>query len=334
MNVPEARFCEACGKPMDTSAPEKLSALDAQERRRVNRELGRAFAVIKRVRLVFIACAVLAAVALLISAIAYSEFDDEQLLLLVIPAAVCVFFVLGAIFLVRAPFVWALSLSCLLTLEVILTFAMGSFPGVLLILMTLGSWGATASVVNVKKLLRQHPDLVGAQRILGTRQRAPESATTARLREKKRETRQKVAVFAGLVLVLIVVISFVVGLTGGSNGSQGTAHASTAPKSPDYRPYVATFEKAWNAGNRQGIVELFDPDVRDWQLKRLARRLEQHAIDATFPTLTDYNVILIPRNNPQKVKAYWSIPTSRLRTEWHHEAGKWVLVRLSFQRPR
>ena len=60
--------------------------------------------------------------------------------------------------------------------------------------------------------------------------------------------------------------------------------------------------------------------------------MKKHGITESFPKLSRFNALLIPPYNPQKIKAYWDIPSARVRTVWEHELGTWHLAAITFKK--
>ena len=93
---------------------------------------------------------------------------------------------------------------------------------------------------------------------------------------------------------------------------------------------------AWNSSSRKAIGRLASTMGNDKEvvLEMLETRLKRHDITNKIPRLSDHNALFIPSENPQRIKAYWSIPTARVRTLWRHYDGNWRLTAITFRKPK
>jgi len=341
-NPGSARFCESCGAPLREDVEPRTTSIDKHKQRREARERKQALGALRLVRFYFVGMAALIGLRLLIVFLLLrGEVADPIVpMVMLVLGGLLGFCVLAAVFIQKAPFVLALTLSCLLTLLMILTVLAGAFPGVFDILITIGSWGATAKLTRLRHLLAVEPEAqrerrerrAALRKSLRANRRSEHGELTSRMKKRTSEKRKSALIWAAACVAILLGI-VVVGKLAGGNGRQAV-HARELPKSPPYKPFVTRFEAAWSRSDQDAILSFFPPGTREFAGDRFAKRLAARGIGAELPALTDYNEILIPRENPQKVKAYWSIPSARIRTEWHHENGTWLLYRLTFHRPR
>ena len=143
-------------------APETLE----EARRRANRELGRAQQTIRSLRilyLVFGVCIALPSIFLLLAAPALG-------ILAAFPLLIAAGFFVGAVRVRHEPGAWTLVLACVLTGFTLLQFLIGTMFGILMYgFLSFILWAFTPTALKLQRLLREYPDLRGAQVMEGRR---------------------------------------------------------------------------------------------------------------------------------------------------------------------
>ncbi|MHC4079588.1 MAG: hypothetical protein ACYST0_14250, partial [Planctomycetota bacterium] len=215
------------------------------------------------------------------------------------------------------------------------------------ILLTIACWTATASMLNVKKLLAEHGDTVGAERFTGKRKRAAAGDVSSRARDRARQkagsSTQKVAIYgAAVVVAVVLVVALVVmfGRGGGGGGSGSTVHASDLVKAAEkrqqmensYEPVLSKFLDAWTTSDKSAIAEMASPGARQSVIRRLDRSLERYELSTEeLPEITSRRDLWLDRSDG--VKTYFSVPATagqarraKLKLHWVFAKGEWVLI--------
>lgn len=375
-NPAAARFCENCGEPLaeqqaasgDTGSPRRRPKARSKslEKRSANIQLGKARITMKRVRGLFIVLAGLYGLALAILffgflALKHEGSDTPGLYVFLMFYAACTFsvFILGAVFLPRQPFAWTLALACLMTVDVVLTtysrfaaggFGMATIPW-LWVLLTVACWTATASMLNVKKLLAEHGDTVGAERFTGKRKRAAEGEIGSRARGRARETTgrsiRRVAIYgAGVVVAVVLVVALVSMFANNGGGGPGSpAHAYDPIKAAErqqqletsYQPVLSRFLAAWRRSDKPAIAEMASPGSRKSVIWALDRSLERYELSTEeLPEIENRRDLWLKRT--EGVKTYFSVPATadqtrraKLKLHWVFSKDEWVLIEARLQ---
>lgn len=355
-NPVAARFCENCGQPLveqvaDAKSPRRHPKARSRslEKRQANIELGKAYTTMKRVRGLFIFLAALSALQFFLLLALRPDVPG-----LLVGGAVVGVLVLGAVFLQRQPFAWTLVLACLMTLAVLLTilgnlakgeFTLLSIPW-LWIILTIACWTATTSMLNVKVLLAQHGDTVGAERFTGKRKRVAEGEISTRVRGRAHEatgrSAQKVAIYGAAVVLAVVVVVTLVVMLGNGNGGGGPSPvhaydpleaAKRRQKLEDsYEPVLERFLAAWRASDKDAIAGMASPGARQSLIRRLEKSLGLHELPTDkLPEIRNRRDLWLKRVDG--VKTYFSVPATegrmrqaKLRLHWVLSEDEWVLV--------
>jgi hypothetical protein len=349
---------------------------DREERREANVALGKALRTIRLVRGFYVTLAVVSFVLLVLFAIALQvvETTAEQNLLLILVAVQAIqtlFLAVGAWMIGKEPYSWSLVLSLYLTIALALRLGLNAGSdeiarGILIpLILTLASWGATAILGPVKRLLAEHGDTVAGQLLQGKRPRArPGSEARGRASRRalrhERESGPSVALYAlgGVVIVLGLFIGFVFWQRADQAESRDRRIVRAMERAEQQRedmeqrklafePVIARFERAWRANDRAGITAMMVDEavLRESELGKFEKSFERYDFDfgAPLPPIDDRRETW-PRlerlgpGDPILVKSYFRVTRNdngqrvKLRSNWSWQDDRWVLVELALRK--
>ena len=202
---------------------------------------------------------------------------------------------------------------------------------------------ATASMLNVKKLLAEHGDTVGAERFTGKRKRAAEGEISSRTRGPMREaagrSTRKLAIYgAATVVAVVLVVALVVMFgskgDGGRGGGSSLVHAAEKRQQLEnsYEPVLSRFLAAWKASDKPAIAAMASPGARESVIRRLDQSLKRYELStAKLPGIENRRDLWLDRS--EGVKTYFSVPATargtrraKLKLHWVLSEGEWVLI--------
>lgn len=364
-NPTGAAFCGECGKPMTAAAsadPEverqteratPSATRESRRRAKGNRaaasdrsprehrhQVVSARRAVHWVRAFFVA---VAAMALLVSGLlllawsrAGDQLEDEDrsalLVSMLLTAGVAAVALIGVARAQRNPLPWAIGAAGLLTLNVVAQIAVGQFPGLLLIVLTLTAWGTIAPVLRLLRLQRENPTDSNLQDFYR------EDGSRARTRNRKAWAgvggQFRSAAIAFLVLLAagaaVIYGSSAIARAARDTGPSAAAGSGGKPRvaRPDAEvsPLLAQFESAWRASDTAAIGNLFIPRMRS-KTARLGKTLERRGFVAPYPELRKR--ALRDDASMRKVATY-STPSGDIEIVLDLEDGTWGLVAFRF----
>jgi hypothetical protein len=315
----ESRFCPECGAAWEphatgadgTPAPKPSLA----ERRHAALDLGRARRAIGIVRGIFwfyvvvFSLGIFGGLALLRAPEAMEP--DEALLLVGMCTLLAVLALAGANLAARHPFACSVSIASFWSLGVALQALAGEL-GIVPVAIAVVLWVLVIPTVRVARLLRAHPDLYVARRILGAH---PADGTHGAqvLRDSGRRAWLRLGVQA-TALVLLVALA--------------TAGAwSRRPRSPG--AWIAGLADAWNRADADALVALFADERQAAEREHLAGALARRGWDTAWPRLERPDVAaLVPVAAADQVTGHryrFTAADTELHTRWLRAQGGWVL---------
>jgi len=220
-------------------------------------------------------------------------------------------------------------------------FRLNSIPWIWTLL-TIGCWTATASMLNVKKLLAEHGDTRGAERFTGKRKRANAGEISSRTRGPVRETAgrstRKLALYGAATVVAVVLVVALVVMFGskgnGSGGGSSLVHAAEKRQQFEnsYEPVLSRFLAAWNASDKLAIASMASPGARESVIRGLDQSLKRYELStAKLPGIENRRDLWM--NRSEGVKTYFSVPATaggirraKLKLHWVLSEGEWVLI--------
>ncbi len=339
-NPEKARFCESCGADMSAKGKSRQRG-DKVASRQANVELGKARRIIKRVRSLFIIQSVGWA---LLTLGLFMVLDQEDLLgesswMLMVPFSICLFCILGSIFLAREPFIWSMAIASLQTLVVALyPLEFGfSIDWLIITFITIASWAATASLTKVKKLLAEHSDTIGAQKLMGTREKAYQGDLgrkhRQRLKEESRGKLKRRAIFISAILVVVVGIGIWAAKANrkptwqelqAAEQQREAERLAKMPKPEEFTPVLQKFVQDWNQSDKEAIHALFLAWDKEKWIRGLKRVGERNGWEGVFPTLSDED---IQWRGKREVYVYYQLAERRFLTRWECpvDESRWYL---------
>ncbi|MEO0662806.1 MAG: Yip1 family protein, partial [Planctomycetota bacterium] len=144
----------------------------------------------------------------------------------------------------RRPFVWALLVAALQTLNVGLGVLLGQ-PNVIAIVLAFVYWSGVAAVAPVARLIEEHPDLVAAKRFRGELKKRD---GTVRERHRTQRNWRSVGIVVGVIVAVLGATWF------GLRWSK---------RIPSVDPTLERFAADWRSGGVERAAGHFPPEKRD-----------------------------------------------------------------------
>jgi len=265
------------------------------------------------------------------------EFYFPDALLFTVMAGPCfLVMLLGCRQVLTQPFFWSIFLASLVTADVVVSFAMGEVTLFVFIktAILVALWGGVAGAANIRKLLRQHPDMRINARLVARKGKLyrdkmsvegrAATRSQARARAAARRRNQTLAVVVAVVIVLVVVVVVVIQLS--------------RPQPLEKR--VRLFVEAWNettvaAASIPRLVSFCDETKRVTMARQLANAFKRYGWQESHPGLipldddlvTDYSVCyanfsIVGFEADEPLKVMWK----------KDESNRWRLVGFRFPR--
>ncbi len=192
------QFCTECGAPLTpqtatgaaTANETETDRASAPRRSRHRHTIGSAARAIARVRALFILIGVLNLVSLALMLIVRSQLEstyvkDVVTLMIALSAATVIVCFIGTWATRRNPLPWAIALASLLTINVVTPIVIGTFPGILSVILMIMAWGALAPIMRLRRLMAGNPDDPALARV------ADSSRHGSRSRGRERPARRR-----------------------------------------------------------------------------------------------------------------------------------------------
>jgi len=298
---------------------------DPQTRQEISRVIGSARRGLQGLRLLFIGDAGLLGLMFLLS------LGTDSDVFKVVTGALCVAAVLGAIFVVRYPLVWATALALFHSgLAVLVTVGrIGGLQRWIAVTICFLLWGAVGMAKNMRDLLRRYPDVWAAKRMLG-QGRAPDgmgSKWRDLSAREKAASRKRLLLF--VVLPVVLAIAALILFAGSENERPGTPQAPPTPQAP-LQPRLDALQKAWNEQSLREIRALFAEDVAPHKARLLAKLFRRREWMSKRPPITFQHRDSVV---PHQVAIFWSIEgeTKLMQTDWQWEHGAWWMLDLKLR---
>ncbi len=336
LSTQDSRFCEECGSELEGDGAQKKAPITRRGRKRetdeVARTLRQSYKWIGFLRTFYGINAGVYSVLTLFSVLAYASMPESRGELgfgVAILTSLTIVMVVGTIQLPFQPFVWSIVLASLSTLDTTLytanMLADGISPVFLAIrwVWTAAYWFGVSQTIQVRHLIRMHPELYIAKRIQGiqskrrTRSQDPEQEKEM-MRIAAKAAAKRAWIHSGIGSAIILFIVCVGCFSGGL--------AKKAPGDPpEIDRALVKFEKAWSASDPVGVAELFSKGAsnkRISSIKRLAKRRDWSA----YPSLGEPNL----RTHSHK-EAYvtYDLSAGQLSVSWKWTGSEWRIVGLT-----
>ena len=322
-----AGFCSECGESV---TPGRRSGRQRSERKQASMELIRAAKFLRLLRNFYLFNAVLNGIA--------AAFSLHLLALDLFPLGIAVLtfamlvgitalLVMGAIRLRYRPFLWAVTLACLVTVSRILGAYNSDFStfSILFGVVWAGAfWAMTVPVSRVRRLIEEHPDLAITKSILGTGARgrkSPEELAHLNALAEQRANRRSLVAAA-----IILVLGAVAGFTSYSVGRTPSLDAS-------WKDFVAD----WRSGEAERVAEWFAASERDEKLRWLRAVEEHRGWTGAWPLSADLEDGEIPEDALVFLDSGTitdeDFPTGAASWRWSAADGPWTLTAIVLPDP-
>ncbi len=314
------RYCPECGSDSAAeTAPVEVPG-DKEARRQAVRDLARAGRSVRFVRGVFWVLAVVFGLGAIVKVFELADLTvpiGATLVQLALFSALTALAVVGTQQVALHPFGWSLGIACLWTVSMLIVVLGRQFPGVLDIAIAVGLWLALVPALRAGRLVRAYPDSYSARAILGVH--VPRIATGAELHAMvAREIWRRSAVRGGVVLVTSVLVA-------------ATVWWTLRPQALE--PRLGELAAAWNRSDAVAVAELFAPERRDEQRKRLGALATTRGW-TTWPAL---DFVVGTLDEPEGFTHEHLFPLdggpAELFSEWKRIERNWILQRLLLPPP-
>lgn len=329
VNPPKTRHCQVCQASLRSRTTSKA---DAAARRQVNVELGKAAQTVTHARNLFIAFAVFYAAVIVMGAMLGVTFW------LAVPVALAVVCAVGGSKVRQQPQAWGLVLAilttlfwgCLVLYYLVVEAELGASPmtfwiTVFFMFMVIAAWVSVPILGRVKRLVEEHPDALGAERIRGIKRHTGGGDVANRMHEKRRDERrgttQKMLVYGGVLvagLLVVIGIIWLVQSTGDDTGSDAVA----ATAAPDFKPTHEAFLTAWRENDTDAIVAMMPDGLRPKWSRGLHRLIEKHGWEDGLPAL---EFVRKSQRGTHEMRVYFNLPDTGFRTRWEVRSREWRL---------
>ncbi|MEQ1890906.1 MAG: hypothetical protein ABL998_00040 [Planctomycetota bacterium] len=206
------------------------------------------------------------------------------------------------------PFVCSLLLASLHTLTVVGELVTGGLPIGRIVVAGL-LWLAVVPTVHVKALLRAHPDLFAARRLLGDTSAHGLDYYEQRRRASVRAWR-RIGITSAVLLLVVGLASF------------GAWSHRPAP-TPPVDGAVAAFRAAWQAGDPAALAQLCHPESQDHMRGSFERLEQKKGWGSGWPALAEQE---LRGQSGARVEVWFRLVGGELRTGWTlDEQGTWRL---------
>ncbi len=340
---PGARFCEECGKPLDEAAAPARSAAGGRGRSLARPDERRAASHVRRA----LQRLTLTRVCLVLATVVYGGFFTILLLTYLFgkttgPGVPVVATIMGVIFAINLvgcrqlstqPLLWSILVASMVTVDVFYEIAIGGFPIIKALILT-ALWGGVVGAANVRKILRQHPDMrINAKLVarggkIYRKKMELQSAAGTRAQERARKSRrrrnQQLIVIGGVAVAAIFVIATILQLS----------------KPMSFEEKVLLFNETWNAESGMDetitkVVEFCVDERREEMRRKLETYFERYGWQENRPKLN-----LLDKEFSEGYSAHWAnysidgvdadVPFKVL---WRQDdAGRWYLSTFRFSK--
>lgn len=327
LNSREARTCIACDEPLDALEEDREAI--AARRREVNDELRRAHQWIGAVTWAYRLGALAYVVATFFAIVALARTDvplRPGILVVGLTTLLSVLLAIGAIQILFRPFLWTLVIAVLATAVSVIHHVGPNPLGIGLV--GSAAWAALAWLALVptwrfQQLMQRHKDLYILHHASAQTRRALKGHTAedrhARLVDAMRRAAWRAwgaSVTAALGVVLL--------------GAAGTWMVVTNLRPQVLDDTLERFEAAWNASDLDGVVALFDANVREQRGAWLDGAFEGHGWRTSFPTLP---ARALERDDERHVRVDYDLGETVLATSWLLNGQVWTLIDLEVPVP-
>jgi hypothetical protein len=246
--------------------------------------------------------------------------------------------VAGSILVAQQPFFWGIVMGLLVTpvtLAMVLEYGIGLLT-LFMMVVVVATWGALPSLSKVSGLLRNHPDLYAAHRILGTglarggRHRGRDLSREEQgevLAASIRKSRVVSAVAAlGTFALAVVPI-----LRAQLQPSEAQVEAHAAVEAPPLEPVIEEFLEAWAGSDAAAVAGFFPPSHAEKMQTNVESIAATRGWGASFPQPRAWEATPI---SPTSAQVDLELAEGRLITRWLvDEEGRWVLAMIQPPRP-
>jgi hypothetical protein len=357
-NTPSSAFCESCGlrlvqpaaseeadaAPVEPRSGRRKRRLQSGEKTAIVRQLAKARRLVASVRGAYWVLAVMGALVTL-AAYALASKDPDRWFGFALALALTLALVGGALFSHLHPLAWTVALAGLWTIDSVLGLVDGQVP-VLSLLITLSLWCVVPLMLNVQRLMREHPDLIDTSKLKKRERKEGVDVSEARLHaEARRRQRAKsqlksFATVAGIVVAIVFGIWLVMKATGKDGGN--TARAASPPALSDteasriaelLEPRIGEFERVWAATDLDTLEAMFTDDKQETSWPKVLGTLQKRGWHEQLPSMTgvpDY----FPRGQIERDVFFDLLPKGQLKTRWRFEDEAWKIDRFVFSHTR
>jgi hypothetical protein len=310
------RRCPACGGNPVAGAEEAQERLDSAHL------LNRALETLGVLRLLFIASAVVTGLLAVLLSLLLGAFGKGWVSLPVAYLGACTLVAgVAAWDVVRHPLPWSLAFALLETLTLflgVLGVVTGKTSPVGLAVTALlagGGWYAVVLSSRMKEILRRHPGLFAARRLLGAGPAAPSGSVSRKLREKGREetriARRRLLIHGGGAAVSVLLL-----------GAGLHAWMHPAPE-----PAMDGFRTAWNTASWKDLAAGFDPPSRERLERGISILLRRRGWYETPPPIGEPSSV---ERTGERVRVLYAVPGGELRADWELRDRRWILTGMRF----
>jgi len=309
-----------------------------------SRKLGAAFKWMEAVRAFYWACVVFIGLTLVFLVLGLLGAPEEDRPWIGVATAVTgadlALLVIGAIRIRRNPFLWtvvAASVNTPFFLIFLVLFlpALAQAPSLLSLfiliaygLVSIGLWVAVPKTAQVRRLMREYPDLwVTSRRFRGERGPAPQGAAVTHARERAREARalawKRVLLFGVLPVVILVAAIFLY--------RQATAPPAPAILEARLRETAERFASTWNGSRVDEIPAYFQESSREKMGRAIRRTVERRGWKDALPAVDLPRVDRLARGTARvEFPTTGSDFLSPLVTVWKYRVDRWELTTIRY----
>jgi hypothetical protein len=300
-----------------------------------SREIGQALRMIRAVRTLYVACAVVAGLWLLLFLLVALPDNTAWRWMVGIAGASTVLLAVGSVQVTRRPVPWSVGIAVAISVFVGITFLLlgPSLHTSWGILIAVALWVTVGMARKAHELAARHPDLYGAEVWRGTRAKPRETARGQRVRARQRSARQselKMWAVPGAVALLVVCVLLF--------WPRGSAIEETEyeppPPPPPFGARPLAFQRAWNEGTLDDIAAFIDPGDRSRRMAKIRRILDRRGWLEKRPRLDEPVVAELSRGiqttfalrgyeEGVAFKVYWQTFEVNGVVQWWWMKSKW-----------
>ncbi len=352
-NAPSSRFCDSCGVSLahvESSPAESRKQRDPEraEKIMIERKLVKARKVLKSVRLMY---GILAIPAILQAIVFASSLQDSpgpasgaESINFMLALGTALLMVAGVAFLYLQPLFWTCVIACIDSLNMVMIFTGDGGLHPFRFAVTIFLWSAVGLMLNITRLQKDYPDFLTNDKLKRRKRREGTDVSEARNRAEDRDRERRsarnrsLAIFGGIVLVVIFGVSLFSGdsksstvKAGQSNARPEPSKAEKAVMEEELTAQLSAFKLAYGEVDLEGMKAMFMPEKREYYFPRIVRVIEKRGWIDELPTLRDEDHY---RDSSYKQRIYFELPKGQLKTLWMFIDEGWRIQKFTFSKTR